>query len=529
MIRWIVRSVLMLLVLATLGATACSPAKLDVVLYYPSGDDGSEIYQKIAKFEVRFAGQALDDPSGAKTEISADTNGLALNDIACKKEESNLPFDLRVVGFDENDNIVGSGRQVIYQLCGKPRNIYLFFSPLEQFSTLSRFRPESNVTEPGRMERIRAGHRITYLPDGRLLITGGAIIDGPGNFSETTNHTEIFDPETGLFEDGPKMKNARAFHTATLVGSRIFIAGGLDVQDGNVVSVGSVEVFEVNEKNELVASEKTATLSEPRAFHTAIVTPNQGYVFLYGGVNWDAGKPTINTQWELFEADGTDIGKGQIKEADRRAWHGAVRLVDGKILVAGGATLESDKWKALNSTLFLEFSDDDSTIKVSSGDAMKVARVAPAMIRLNDDAGARVLISGGMETKETSIFEPSKVHNTMEVRAATGKFEETLTMKSARVFHSINQLEDGRVMLFGGFDGMTMASGAEVFLVGSSSEGLKKDSVSIAQRRDRFYHSAMVLNNGSLLVLGGVAVDEKGKYITLYRGEIFNPRPPPTE
>ena len=70
----------------------------------------------------------------------------------------------------------------------------------------------------------RAAHAASLLPDGRVLITGGCIVDGCG---EATASTEIFDPETQRFVEGPEMSVPRAGHTATsLPGGDVLLIGG---------------------------------------------------------------------------------------------------------------------------------------------------------------------------------------------------------------------------------------------------------------------------------------------------------------
>src|SRR6185503_13525661 len=73
----------------------------------------------------------------------------------------------------------------------------------------------------------RAAHTATLLDDGRVLIAGGCAIQscerGPMSAA-----TELFDPATSRFSEGPRMTAERnGGHTATrLRDGRVLLAGG---------------------------------------------------------------------------------------------------------------------------------------------------------------------------------------------------------------------------------------------------------------------------------------------------------------
>jgi hypothetical protein len=77
-----------------------------------------------------------------------------------------------------------------------------------------------NLSATGNMTRPRYLHAATLLPDGSVLITGGAF--------PVTDSAELYDPATEKFASIGNMISGRAIHTATLLqDGRVLIAGGV--------------------------------------------------------------------------------------------------------------------------------------------------------------------------------------------------------------------------------------------------------------------------------------------------------------
>jgi hypothetical protein len=93
-------------------------------------------------------------------------------------------------------------------------------------------RVEASLTD------ARWGHSATLLRDGRVLIVGGFDDQGAALAS-----SELFDPSTRTFSPAAALSAARALHTATLLpDDRVLIAGG--VGDLNLHRVRSVDVYQ---------------------------------------------------------------------------------------------------------------------------------------------------------------------------------------------------------------------------------------------------------------------------------------------
>ena len=88
----------------------------------------------------------------------------------------------------------------------------------------------------GTMSTGHTGHSATLLPDGSVLIAGGALFGGSAIAS-----TDLYDPVAGAFGIGPAMLTSRCCHTATLLNDgRVLIAGG---SYSNVGSTSLAELY----------------------------------------------------------------------------------------------------------------------------------------------------------------------------------------------------------------------------------------------------------------------------------------------
>ncbi len=82
------------------------------------------------------------------------------------------------------------------------------------------------VMSKATMRARRAGHTATLLPDGTVLVAGGVTEDYAVHDS-----TEIYDPQSDSFSDGPHMLFERAHHKAVaLEDGRVFICEADDVK-----------------------------------------------------------------------------------------------------------------------------------------------------------------------------------------------------------------------------------------------------------------------------------------------------------
>ena len=76
------------------------------------------------------------------------------------------------------------------------------------------------------MSKPSAGHSLTLLPDGKVLVAGGSHPVRIDSSIYTT--TEIFDPATNSWSPGPELSEPRTNHSATLLpDGRVLLIGGV--------------------------------------------------------------------------------------------------------------------------------------------------------------------------------------------------------------------------------------------------------------------------------------------------------------
>jgi WD40 repeat protein len=171
-------------------------------------------------------------------------------------------------------------------------------------------------------------HTATLLPNGKVLVVGGA--DYSGNVFAAA---QLYDSTNGTWTGTNAMAKARYAHTATLLANgKVLVAGGTTNQyDPTSASlVQPAELF--NPTNDTWAT--TGPLNFPRFFHTATLLAN-GKVLVTGGMSSNSYPITILNSSELYDpATGSWTITGPLHEA--RYNHTATLLPSGKVLVTGG-------------------------------------------------------------------------------------------------------------------------------------------------------------------------------------------------
>jgi hypothetical protein len=105
----------------------------------------------------------------------------------------------------------------------------------------------NTFTATGDMSTPRIGHTATLLTNGKVLIAGGARDRSSNDNYLPVASAELYDPSSGTFTATGSMTASRVGHTATLLpNGKVLIAGGAgDISpDGGYLPVASAELYD---------------------------------------------------------------------------------------------------------------------------------------------------------------------------------------------------------------------------------------------------------------------------------------------
>lgn len=130
----------------------------------------------------------------------------------------------------------------------------------------------------------RVGASVTRLPDGRILLIGGAEVAADGTPERILDTAEIYDPTQSQFVPLPwRLILARAWHTATLLpDGQVLVVGGVVGLGPSGVTVTDTAALIAPDEVEAVRPLGAPIPAEGRAFHTAQALPD-GSVLVAGG------------------------------------------------------------------------------------------------------------------------------------------------------------------------------------------------------------------------------------------------------
>ncbi|MBI1853755.1 MAG: hypothetical protein HYR85_25750 [Planctomycetes bacterium] len=142
-------------------------------------------------------------------------------------------------------------------------------------SNTNSFDRSSGGHSVGNVRTARAAHTATLLPNGTVLLAGGA----SGLLVSATNAAEIFTPSTGSFAVTGSLPDAKAGHTAVLLPSgEVLVSGGLSGSLASPTPVASCALFLGS------AFTPAGALVTARGTHTGTLLPN-GTVLVLGGAD----------------------------------------------------------------------------------------------------------------------------------------------------------------------------------------------------------------------------------------------------
>ena len=328
----------------------------------------------------------------------------------------------------------------------------------------------------GGLSVARNNLTATLLQNGLVLVVGGQ----QGLSTAAIGAADLYDPATGTFSSTGGLNTSRYLHTATLLNDgTVLIVGG----QINGVSVSTAEIYHPG------SGTFTFTTNHPitaRAEHTATLLAD-GTVLITGGIN-DSG---IQQTAEIYTpGNQTFTAVGLMNNS--RMNHSATLLTNGKVLIAGG-DVNGDI--VVSAELY-----DPVTQQFTYTGNMNAARQNHTATLL---ANGTVLIAGGFSNSGgTTGIGTAEIFNPF---LSGGTFSSTAGgLNAARGAHTATQLPDGTVLVAGGYNcpppscSNPVQGSAEIY---DLTSGLFFPTGSLINAR--WEDTATLLNDGTVLIAGG--------------------------
>lgn len=334
---------------------------------------------------------------------------------------------------------------------------------------------------PGAWAINAANATATLLPDENILVTGGSsTIASPGILNTAT----LIDTARGSFVTLTNgMSVARASHTATLLpNGDVLIAGGAcnagatgcSSSNGNVTA--TAEIYNPVGRcwyAPSVSGGAVPAMSEPRYDHTATLL-SSGTVLICGGQ--DNATPTENV-WSTCEiftpsaslplpandtsCTATSIGSFgspfSMTATNGRTGHTATLLSDGRVFIAGGYNPNDSYLQTTE--IFDPNAAPPNYFTAASG--LDIPRAYHTATLLGDD---QVLVAGGMATESVQTAGPGGYLSGAEICPPDGSCTPAAPLNERKAYHTATLMAGGEAIIFGGLGNITTtyvsASGA---------------------------------------------------------------------
>lgn len=313
----------------------------------------------------------------------------------------------------------------------------------------------------GSLSQGRSEHQAVLLPSGKVMAVGGI---SAGAFLTST---ELYDPTSGTWSTSGSLKTYRyRFATALLPNGRVLALGG-----GSPFGMSGAELYDPAAGT----WSSTGSLNTARQLHTATALPN-GKVLAAGGSTNGYGDSAF-TSCELYDpATAVWTNTGSMSSA--RQLHTATLLPNGKVLVAGGATMFPTNVPYASAEIF-----DPGTGTWSTTGSMAAARYNHQAILLPT---GKVLVCGG--NNASSFLTSAEIYD-----PASGVWSPAGNMASAHSAFCATLLPNGKAVISGGSSASsTYLAAAELFDPGQGYTTAMQPQISTA-----------TFNGAAQLVLAG--------------------------
>jgi Galactose oxidase, central domain len=383
----------------------------------------------------------------------------------------------------------------------------------------------------GSLQTGRTSQSATLLEDGTVLVTGGTpeqeSLLGGGSAGATIASAEIYNPVTGAFTTTGSMNYPRKGHGAALLpNGLLLVAGGANFQPfSGIESQASAELYDPTSGEFTVTGSLTDDRGPsdgdyPSGFTT---TPLANGSILFAGGSEDeilqGNNPYTGVTSPPISTQIYDPGSGLFRlGAPLNDYHSsdftATALDNGDILVAGG----DDLYFGATDTAELLEARSPGSFRLPG--KMTTVRFKQTTTLLNNGV---LLVAGGGTT--CPLFCPATSSSEL-YNPASFSFGPTGSLNTARIYHTATLLSNGLVLMAGGQTvfggdqfGPELTGTAELY---NSSAGTFSSTGNLLTARAG--HTATLLVSGKVLIAGGGGAGTSfGSVVALSSAELYDP------
>jgi cysteine-rich repeat protein len=348
------------------------------------------------------------------------------------------------------------------------------------------------------LAQARQGHTATLLPSGSVLVAAGYT-----SGSNRVTSAEVYDSQTGHWAGAGTLNTGSIEARSAVLSDGKVLHGGGDNSASPPYFTTSCERYDPDDGSWTPTGALLASRAGP-----AMLSRPTGEPWWVGGMYYIGDVYTYGSRASTEYFQSGSWHPGPVLNVSR-AFHVAAELDDGRKLVAGGHHWPGGTHYTLDSAEIYDPAQDTWSLIAP----MNYRRYLGAAAKLQD---GRVLVTGGSYTPVPSDYQTTNASSEI-FDPATNLWSEVQPMTLQRVLHTAVLLQNGKVLVVGGFVYGTSTAWTLTELYDPASDtwtpaGDLTDG--------RWSHTATLLPDGRVLVVGGV--NASGPLASV---EIFTPDP----